>query len=152
MDQFYQAYKSSSEKLYHDEIAALTWRLRRELIAFTSDKTFDLCSQSPWVMGSYMSAISDFTLFVGLQTLHEQALFGATMHLYNTLRQIGGCPEIPILDHLRRLFRDVVFTGKQYPRKNFCNIFELICGAKMFKQTIHRTHCLPLPQGKTPPC
>lgn len=99
-----------------------------------------------------MFAISDFTLFVCLQILNEQALFGATMHLYNVLLQIGGCPEIPILDHLRMLFKDVVFAGKQYPKKNFCNIFELFGGAKFFKQTIHRTQCLSLPQGKNPPC
>ncbi|KAI4673158.1 uncharacterized protein J4E78_001665 [Alternaria triticimaculans] len=135
-EQFYQSYAQSSVKLYHDDTAAIVWMLREKMVKFTSDKTFDLYSQSPWVMGSYMSAISDITLFVGLQILNEQEIFGATMHLYNMLRQIGGCPEIPILEHLRTLFKDVVFAGKQYPKRNFCNIFELFCGAKIFKQTI----------------
>ncbi|KAI4616981.1 uncharacterized protein J4E87_008493 [Alternaria ethzedia] len=109
--------------------------LKMNLEKFLAVKTFDIYSQSPWVTGSYMSAISDFTLYCGLAVLNEQKMFAAVMHLYNMLRQIDArCPQIPVLEHLQSLFKTVVFPGKQEPREKFLNTFEIYCGARFVKK------------------
>ncbi|KAI4676282.1 uncharacterized protein J4E88_007196 [Alternaria novae-zelandiae] len=100
-----------------------------------SDKTFDAYSQSPWVTGSQMAAISDWTLFVGLELLNEGDCFGAVIHMYNMLQQVEvGCARIPILEELQSLFKPVVFAGKQEPQRRFADIFELfVGGAKVYQ-------------------
>ncbi|RYN95382.1 hypothetical protein AA0119_g8673 [Alternaria tenuissima] len=109
--------------------------LTDKLHVFISDKTFDLYSQSPWVAGSQMSGMSDLSLFIGLEILREGDCLGAVVHLYNMLQQIlNDYAEIPILEHLRTLFRSNVFACNQEPRRTFGNTFELFGGgAKTYK-------------------
>lgn len=100
-----------------------------KLRIFLSNKTFDIYSQSPWVAGSQMSAISDLSLFVGLEILGRRNCFGAVIHLYNILQQVlAEYAEIPILEHLKALFRSKVFSCNQDPRRGFGNIFDLFRG------------------------
>ena len=109
--------------------------LASKLHTFRSNKTFDIYSQSPWVAGSQTSNISDLSLFVGLEILGERNCFGAVIHLYNMLQQIlDECAEIPILEHLKTLFRSKVFPCNQEPRRGFGNTFGLFRGgAKTYK-------------------
>jgi len=109
--------------------------LNDKLHVFISDKTFDLYSQSPWVAGSQMSDISDLSLFIGLEILSEGDCLGAVIHLYNMLQQIlNEYAEIPILEHLKTLFRSNIFACNQEPRRTFGNTFELFRGgAKTYK-------------------
>jgi hypothetical protein len=106
-----------------------------KLHTFRSNKTFDIYPQSPWVAGSQMFGISDLSLFVGLELLGERNCFGAVIHLYNMLQQIlAEYAEIPILEHLKALFRSKVFSCNQDPRRGFANTFDLFRGgAKTYK-------------------
>ena len=124
---------------------------RLHMDKFLADKKFDLYSQSPWVMGSYMCAMTDFSLWVGLEILNDQDIFGAVMHVYNMLQQIDvECPQIPLLEHLCVLFNDVLFAGKQRPRAKFTNVFELFCGAKII-QKLTESHTILGPAPRKEP-
>ncbi|CAN9171881.1 unnamed protein product [Alternaria alternata] len=122
-------------RTFHERTADLMLILRNKLRVFVSEKTFDIYSQSPWVAGSQISGISDLSLFIGLEILGERDCFGAVIHLYNMLQQIlVEYTEIPILEHLKTLFRSKVFVCNQEPRRNFGNTFQLFCGdAKIHK-------------------
>jgi hypothetical protein len=100
-----------------------------KLRIFRSNKTFDIHFQSPWVAGSQVSAISDLSLFVGLEILGGRNCFGAVRHLYNMLQQVPAeYAEILILEHLKALFRSKVFACNQDPRRCFGNMFDLFRG------------------------
>ncbi|KAI4615284.1 hypothetical protein J4E83_007011 [Alternaria metachromatica] len=106
-----------------------------KLDVLLSDKVFDLYSQSPWVTGSQMAAISDWSLFVGLELLSEGDCFGAVIHIYNMLQQLDvECKRIPILEHLQTLFKSKVFAGRSEPQRSFSSIFELFCGGAKILQ------------------
>ncbi|KAB2101923.1 hypothetical protein AG0111_0g9440 [Alternaria gaisen] len=103
--------------------------LRNKLRVFVSNKTFDIYTQSPWVAGSQMSRISDFSIYIGLEILDEKHCFGAVIHLYNMLQHIlAEYAEIPILEHLKTLFRSKVFACNQEPRRGFGNTLQLFRG------------------------
>ncbi|KAI4704663.1 hypothetical protein J4E81_001733 [Alternaria sp. BMP 2799] len=144
--------KDGPEVSYHSTTAGLFKILQMNLGTFLLDKTFDVYSQSPWVAGSYMSAVSELSLWVGLQMLNEQDAFGAVMHLYNMLQQLEiGCPQILILEQLRNIFKPVVFACKKEPKRDFGNIFELFRGgAKFYRKELPQGQFQILGQGGRP--
>jgi hypothetical protein len=100
------------------------------LESFPAEKCFDLYAQSPWVAGSVMSAITDLSLYCGLELLNEGGYFSCVLHMYNMLRQLKvDMPWIPILEQLVIRFTQPVFAGVQRPEKNFHKIFALSRGA-----------------------
>jgi hypothetical protein len=99
--------------IYHFETIRGLKLFNTLLTGFVADKTYDLYSQSPWVAGGYMTAISDYTLLLDLETLNDKDCSAYVLHLYNMLQQLPtGCPRIPLLEHLVALFTPVVFPGK----------------------------------------
>ena len=144
--------KDGPEVSYHSTTAGLFKILQMNLGTFLLDKTFDVYSQSPWVAGSYMSAVSELSLWVGLQMLNEQDAFGAVMHLYNMLQQLEiGCPQILILEQLRNIFKPVVFACKKETKRDFGNIFELFRGgAKFYRKELPQGQFQILGQGGRP--
>jgi hypothetical protein len=87
---------------------------------YRSMKRFSLCHQSPWVAGGDMSAILANAQLPGMEFIRNQGMFGYSLHMYNTLAELGTINRIEPLEALCDIFTQEVFLGSR-PKKNYSN-------------------------------
>ncbi|KAI4660199.1 uncharacterized protein J4E79_006004 [Alternaria viburni] len=96
----------------------------KQLDKFTSEKVFDLYSQSPWVTGSYMATIAARNMMLGLGLISAHGYVSDLLHLYNMLQKLRvPCPQMPLLEHLCDILGPAVFPHMQgRPTNDFDNM------------------------------
>jgi hypothetical protein len=109
----------------------------KQLNSFTSDKAFDLYTQSPWLTGSDMSTILARVTWLGLETFNKDGYLSSLLHLYNMLQQLGVPCFAPILDHLCELFGSAVFQDLvKRPTRDFFTKLQVCNGEFLMRNGI----------------
>ena len=100
-----------------------------ELNKFTSEKSFTLNSQSPWICGSQTLSMLFVVSSFGSKLLTHGQYVGTIIHCYSILSQFNRFQSIPILETLIDAFEKKMIPGG-LPRSNFHACALRYCGAR----------------------
>ncbi len=122
-----------------------------DLQAYAKYKCWDIYFQSPWVAGNQLLEILDSCHYYGMRLFNYRHYVGAVLHSYNTLRQLGGLEEIPILESLCEQFSSVFFPAGSRPKRSFRACWSRYVGARLKFKKGHRNRnssdawCMAIP-------
>ena len=107
--------------------------LEHDLLAFASQKRFDLYHQAPWVAGTQMHEVLFQATDFGLFLCNRPQYVGSVLHLYNCLRQVGAInKETIILERLCNLMEQELFKGPRPDQNFYSNLLVLLGGRLEF--------------------
>ena len=105
--------------------------LEKDLLAFTSERRFDLYYQAPWIAGHQMGQILTRVTNLGLRLCNIGQYAGTVLHLYNLLRHFHAIDEeATLLDNLCGVLGQYVFSSSR-PEQNFFAQYASFMGGRL---------------------